>query len=715
MSGRLLASLLAAAAAAAFLAGFAAAAGEFDLTAEKIEATPLGAKATGGVVLTHGDARLTADELLYDATEEAVYADGNVHMWVGGVEYTGERATYSVKDGSGRVYDATARVYPWYLFGARAEGSNLDDAARSRLELVDAYATNCDLPHPHWRISARRIVVDPGRRFWAYDARVYVGGVPVLYLPRLSRSLAPRREGWVFTAGHDSEKGYELLSHYNWWGNERIAGRVYLDLLENWGPGVGADVELVPTGDSADGSGLWYAWWMPQDERAYEDAAGLPQTAGEGDEIDRYKLFVRHRQYLRDDLTAILRYDRRSDADFNDDFEWEERWRRFTRDDLEDQNPEASLSLTQRGEDYNLLGLVRGKADSFTEMTEELPAVRFDLAERRFESANVYRDFDLSARRLTPALADGDVTESIASARASAPLALGPLRLEPGVGVGGAWYSKDARDESDRAYGNWSASLGTNLSAWRKFELGDIVLKHSFQPRVTYTYSPSWPDGREWLEPFVTQLPSRESRLALELLNWFDLRKASGETYRAGYLRLYSGYDWAGEHRWEIVGTEVEVSPGGPLTARLEAQYDSPQHTMRRLDSDLFYAREDWGASVGTRFSKLPDEASSRDLVGGTWLPLGSKMTVSFDSRYDLEADLWEKKRLSLLRDLHCWEVALSLEDTRRREGETELAVFVTFFLKGTGARLGPGERRPPAPVDMVEPARLSYPLEASE
>lgn len=698
------------------LAAGACAAPEFELRAERIEATPGGARASGGVLLLHGETRLFADEILYDSREEAVYAEGRVRMWVGGVEYTGERATYSVRDGSGRVYDVTAKVYPWYLSGAQAEGRSLQEIARSRLELTDAWVTNCNLPDPHWRIAARRLVVEPGRRFYAYGARVYVGDVPVLYLPRLTRSLAPAdapgRGGLVVTAGHDSEKGYELLSHYNWRANDRLAGRVYLDLLERWGPGIGADLELTPTGDESEGSGLWYAWWMPQDEREYEEAAGLPRRAGEGDEIDRYKLHVRHRQHLTDELTAILRYDRRSDPDFNDDFEWEERWRRFSRADLTDQDPEASLSVTGRFEDWSLLALVRGRADSFTGMTEELPAVRFDLAERRFEGLALYRDLDVSVRRATPALAGGGVTESVASARISSPFALGPVRLEPGVGASGAWYSVNARDDRDRAYGTWSVSLGGNTSAWRKYALGASTLKHSFQPRLSYTYSPAWPDGREALEPFATQLPGRESRVSLEILNWFDVRRPSGKTFRAGYWRLYSAYDWVGEHRWQTVGTELEVSPGGAFAARLEAEYDAARHTMALIDSDLCYSPGLWGASVGTRFAKLPGEEASRDLAGGVWFPAGPRTLVRLEGRYDVEEEFWEKTRLGLLRDLHCWEMEIAVEQTRRREEQDEWTVFLTLFLKGTSARIGPGERELPSAVDIVAPARLSYPLE---
>ena len=81
--------------------------------------------------------------------------------------------------------------------------------------------TFCEDPEPHWRIRASRIWLLPGNEFAFFNALLYIGQIPVLYLPFF---YYPKDE-MIFNPafGYDGRKGYYMQNTYYIIGRKGLA------------------------------------------------------------------------------------------------------------------------------------------------------------------------------------------------------------------------------------------------------------------------------------------------------------------------------------------------------------------------------------------------------------------------------------------------------------------------------------------------------------
>ncbi len=158
---------------------------------------------TGGVVLSVTEDTslivISADTLTFNRERDMVYAGGSVTFkrYTDGSqkdgppeeELSGSSLLFNVSSMEGIFDDGTVV--------RNGEGAP-ENAADSRLLVsADAFGKNtsgtvsfergvltfCDEPDPHWKIRASRIWLLPGNEFAFLNALLYVGEIPVLYLP----------------------------------------------------------------------------------------------------------------------------------------------------------------------------------------------------------------------------------------------------------------------------------------------------------------------------------------------------------------------------------------------------------------------------------------------------------------------------------------------------------------------------------------------------
>lgn len=104
------------------------------------------------------------------------------------------------------------------------------------------FLTTCDYEKPHYRISSSKIILSPGRYFVSYNNVLFIGKVPVIYLPVLYKPLA---EGTPvisqFYPGYDERNGFYIKSNYTYRINRYIKIRGYLDYYSRKGFGTGGE------------------------------------------------------------------------------------------------------------------------------------------------------------------------------------------------------------------------------------------------------------------------------------------------------------------------------------------------------------------------------------------------------------------------------------------------------------------------------------------
>jgi len=178
--------------------------GPVTLTADHIEYdTQTGnVVADGHVVATRGGSTITADHLAGNLKTGDAQATGHVVLTQPGRRATGEALRYNYRTQIGKMTQAVAKYAPWTV-----TGRTVTTAAGQSVALT-ASATPCDPAHPAFLITARRVVVVPDDYLTAYDAVLYVYGVPVFYVPAYTASLKRGRNAASGpTLGYDNFNG----------------------------------------------------------------------------------------------------------------------------------------------------------------------------------------------------------------------------------------------------------------------------------------------------------------------------------------------------------------------------------------------------------------------------------------------------------------------------------------------------------------------------
>lgn len=160
---------------------------------------------------------ISADSIRYDRTSEMMYASGNVSLEMttgssGGQNVTADSLMFNTSTLEG-VFDDGRVVQTKSDAINLPSGSTLvvssDIFGRSvsnTIAFKDGILTFCDDEDPHWYIRASRIWLLPGGEFAFLNALLYVGVVPVFYLPAF---YYPKDE-LIFNPvfGHQRRKGY---------------------------------------------------------------------------------------------------------------------------------------------------------------------------------------------------------------------------------------------------------------------------------------------------------------------------------------------------------------------------------------------------------------------------------------------------------------------------------------------------------------------------
>jgi len=169
----------------------------------------------GNVRVRQGNREIRAEDVRYDAEGSAFEVDGSVEYRDPLVRVVGQDGTYSAAEG------ATFKAAQFELRerAARGEAASMQLTPRGVIELDRVSFTSCPAEDEAWRIRARSITLDSGRRLGTgRGARVDFKKVPILYLPRISFPLGDeRKSGFLFpSVGHSSRSGAQLVVPYYW-------------------------------------------------------------------------------------------------------------------------------------------------------------------------------------------------------------------------------------------------------------------------------------------------------------------------------------------------------------------------------------------------------------------------------------------------------------------------------------------------------------------
>lgn len=192
------------------------------------------------ILIQHEDATLMADNVTFNRETGWAIASGHVRIEQAGQMWIGDRITYNFKTHQIGTGEFRTGRDPVYAQGAATSG----DLTNHTYTANGVFATTDDINKPAYYIRTSRMKIVPGKYFTAWNAVLYVEGVPLFYFPYYRHSLDVHANSLTFMPGEDSLYGPFIYGTYSWRLSDALNGKIHVDYRQKRGPGAGPDLDL---------------------------------------------------------------------------------------------------------------------------------------------------------------------------------------------------------------------------------------------------------------------------------------------------------------------------------------------------------------------------------------------------------------------------------------------------------------------------------------
>ncbi len=666
--------------------------------------------ASGPVVLAQGETRVFADHAEFDRETRDFILTGGVRIYRGDRVFMAERAVYNIE--SKQLVAGDFRTAAMPLF---AEGGEFTAWGQERFEVRQGSFTTSDSSAPGYSIRAGSVSVVKDKSITYRNVRLYLGNVPVFWLPILYQPLN-RDESFSLTPGYRGIWGAFLQSTFSFPIGQEFRGGFRVDTMTKRGVGIGFNLDSVNP--------------QPLDRRDLDvfvlrDRQRMTDFSGERADAkypkpsqDRFRFSLKDKSVLSEGVYVTMDVNRISDRYFLEDF--------APQDFRRDPNPQSIFSMSRIGE-HEALSLNIGAQlnRSFASGTERLPEILYErLAQPLRIGGMVYQgqtgaawmrrnypgaNFDsLASGGLGAGLRDYDAFRFDSLHQWTMPKTFfGWLHSVPLAAVRGTYYS-DSVAKGDTpgmipqggGLARLSVQLGLELSVkfsrtWDEFEarrIGLDGLKHVIQPLIAWelvrSSSPALrvlPFDRvgysSQLQPIrlgdfssvdsitdwnVVRMGVRhafKTRRDDDTIDWLVLESTvDGYVQRPAYpIYRESDDSWRqrtfGRGAYSNFYQRVSWTPLPWLEWDVDGQVPISEKGGRQLNSRLrVQAARDVKVSFGNRyftgFEGLPE---TNLLTTGATVRLGDDWTFSVDEQFHVASGRLEYQRYELHRDLSSW------------------------------------------------------------
>jgi lipopolysaccharide assembly outer membrane protein LptD (OstA) len=186
----------------------------------------------GNSKLTYQDSGLEAERIDFNSTLNLLEATGDPVLEEAGQRMYGVDMGYDLGSEAGVVVDGSTKYGDGYY-----EGQDIFKVGKDILKVYNSTYTTCDLASPHYSFRARKMKVYIDDKIVSGPIFLYVGKMPVFFLPYMVNSLRRHRSsGFLrpnFDIGIDSRDGRFLRGFgYYWAINDYTDVQVLTDFNE---------------------------------------------------------------------------------------------------------------------------------------------------------------------------------------------------------------------------------------------------------------------------------------------------------------------------------------------------------------------------------------------------------------------------------------------------------------------------------------------------
>jgi LPS-assembly protein len=170
----------------------------------------------GEAVAQHGNQRIAADHLIYDAEAGTLDARGHVQLDEPDYALSGSRARLLIGQDRGELYDVEYQAFEKHARGTAEVASQKNKNLR---RFKKATYTTCPPGKNAWQLNARKVILEQDTGVGtAKHVYVELKDIPVFYSPYISFPIDDRRKSGflVPSYGQSQESGTELRVPYYW-------------------------------------------------------------------------------------------------------------------------------------------------------------------------------------------------------------------------------------------------------------------------------------------------------------------------------------------------------------------------------------------------------------------------------------------------------------------------------------------------------------------
>ncbi len=689
------------------------------------------ATGTNGVFVQYGNATLMADSASVDFQTGDTVADGHVRIEMGDQIWVGDHINYNFKTQVMRSEQFRTGRPPVFATGGNLQGDISNKVFTAQHILI----TTDDINDPAVYIRAHRVRMVPGQYFEAWNAVVFMNGVPVFYYPYYKRNLGAHANNLDLLPGYRSEFGPYLMTTYTWWLNDTVDGALHADYRQRRGLGVGPDLNLH-LGRWGE-AGFKYYYLHDQDSNHNLNTNNFPTLAGPIPE-NRQRLYFSWQATPATNLNLKALVNYQSDPLLLHDF--------FEGEYTANPQPNTFVEANKYWNNWSLDALTTPRVNNFFDQVERLPDVKLTGWRQQVFDTPVYYESESSVGYYRNMLA---ATNSLfagtngpnfdyAASRADTfqqlllPMTFfGWLNVTPRAGGRLTYYSEETgpggttNGETYRRVFNTGVDVSFKSSQLWTSATNSLLdmdgLRHIVEPSASYAFVPRPSTRPAQLPQFDTVLPS-PLLLPIQLPDYNDIDSIDSEnvirfglrntlqTKRAGELENLLDWnvllDWrlhptAGQSTFNDLYSDLTFRPRSWLTLESQTRYDVNNSVLNFAYHQItFTPNEWWSWSLGHVYSRAGFLDSGDNLISSTMF-LRVNDNWGFRTTHDFNAvdGRLQDQFYTVYRDLRSWTGALTFRVTDNGTGAEDYTVAFSFSIKAHPRhRLG---------SDTVEPYHL--------
>ena len=634
---------------------------------------------TGNISIDYEDVKLTCKQVtVYLDTREAI-AEGDVKITQKETYLTGDRINYNFDKKTGTAIDAYVNYAPFY-----GKSHDVQKVSENQTNIERGYVTTCDLDKPHYRIQAKQVRIYAGDKVIAKHILLFVGNVPIMYLPYYVQPLKDRSSGITTMVGHDANWGYYALNSLKFDYSEIFKGRWRADYRTKNGIAGGVDDSYSLPGL---GNGVIKFYYADEDNKylSYK-----PTGRNDG----KYRLQARHKWQVNDDTLFTLELNKVRDDNFMKYY--------FEREFEEQAQPDNYLSFITTKPDYTTTFLTRVRLDKYYDVVQRLPEYTIDVPQYNIKynggnsplyynmhSAFVYLDKAFrNNSSIGPMQKDQDVIRLDTYNRLNYPVKLfKALNTTPYAAVRQTFFSRNALGRTNIVRGVFNAGVDNSIKFYKIYDVNTNALdlninklRHIVTPLVNFYYTHQPTVSRDTLMQFddidaiaeqngvllsvENKLQTKRGGASVDLVDFiistdyqFKLKQDVFPTFQNSDYKT---------RKFKSVDMQLELTPYPWIYSLAKMRIDTKQGLPDQASIDFVGGKEaDRSLAFGYRYERsfnpaiVADPNTNGNIVNYLTTDLIYKINEFWKARIYWRANLnkgyLDEQEYTIYRDLHCW------------------------------------------------------------